>query len=128
MTDPTPLEIAAALRSAAEFCRGPEDLKCHGTEAKNARGDDCSPLSPQAKTVCAIGFIRRRLHIVARPDRESLFVATELVGMRGQACDLFMAFDKGWYETAASMLDERAAELEASIPTHPATQREAVQS
>lgn len=121
MTEPTPLEVAAALRATADFCRAPHSAKAHGTEAKNAKGDDVSPLSPDAVSWCAIGHIRRELRIECGDAAESLFVATEAVGMRGQACNLFLAFDRGvieedGYEEAAAMLEARAVEIEDALP------------
>lgn len=107
---PSPLEVAAALRSTAEFCRDPESPKnLYAVEAFDADDHMCLPTDPDAAKWCAIGYFK---HVLSYNGSFRAIVP-------GSAAAIHAPFDEGRYEACALNLEERAAELEASIPSTP---------
>lgn len=117
MTNPTPLEIAAALRSTAEFCRQPDSPKTQGRYACDALGNECDPEGPTAANWCAVGWFSKEVGL-------DLNAAEDIL----PPCRITRMFDNGYHCDVAAVLDDQAAQIEAGIPTQarqPAEQREA---
>src|SRR5258706_15896703 len=105
---PTPLEVAAALRSAAEFCRDPDSPKAQHIWAKTANGVPTWANAPDAVSWCALGWACRQLEIQA--PTELPLDARDITGI------FDFAFNYGDFEPAALACERAAAKLEASLP------------
>lgn len=114
MTDPTALEIAAALRSAAEFCRDPDSSKVHFQPARSADGRGVPPCSPEATGWCALGYAAKALGL-GHETGDMIYATFHKVGV--DVDTIWPVFDDERYEEAANVLECAAAVIEDTIPT-----------
>jgi hypothetical protein len=98
---PTPLEQAAAMRTAAEFCEDPSSPKVHGQLARGARGGAPLPWDDRATHWCAVGYVYKQLG-----DQVSI----PNIGM------ISSYFDDRRYREAARELRVAARMIERTIP------------
>jgi hypothetical protein len=109
MTCPTPLEIAAALRSTAEFCRDPDSPKCHGHAAVDEHGNDATASDSVPVAWCAVGWLAKELGTGWRQGMR--FACTPFDN------DLVPMFDRGDHLGAADLLTAEAERIESTLPT-----------
>jgi hypothetical protein len=120
MSDPTPLEIAAALRSTAEWIRDPQSPRYNGGAycVDDDENNYHDPNAPEATKWCAVGYFAKIINAADIPAAERLIPKEELR-------QIWRAFDLRHFELSASGMEAVASALEASIPTQQtAEQRE----
>lgn len=116
MNDPTPLEVALALRQAAEDIIHIDFPRAYHASARDAHDAPCAPHSDEAVAWCAIGQTCRILGVRSIFETQ-IAIDKQSINWTTYYCNLIATpFDRGATREAAMRMREIAGLIENAIP------------